>query len=159
MVIGRMCVRGSSGGKVKGSRAVSSLADFLTTGGGHTTIGAAKAPQGANSCFIRAPLPVLGGSGVHFNGGSSLGCALLGLARKAFSVSPWIDVSIGVTSFEPCSSGHNDASGWSATTAAASGDMATASRDTATVSGDTATVSGDTATVSGDTATASGDTV
>ena len=44
MVIGRMYVRGSSGGKVEGSRAVSSLVGFLATGGGHTIGGAAKAP-------------------------------------------------------------------------------------------------------------------
>ncbi len=44
MVIGRMYVRGSSGGKVEGSRAVSSLACLLATGGGHTIRGAAKAP-------------------------------------------------------------------------------------------------------------------
>ena len=58
MVIGRMYVRGNSGGKVEGSRAVSSLAGFLATGGGHTICGAAKAPRGANSCLIKAPLPV-----------------------------------------------------------------------------------------------------
>ena len=134
MVIGRMCVRGNSGGKVKGSRAVSSLADFLATGGGHTTLGAAKAPRGVNSCFIRVPLPALGGSEVHLSGGSSLDYALLGLARKVFCVSPWIDMSMGVTSFKPCSSGHGDASGRSATTV--SGDTATASGDMATASGD-----------------------
>ena len=136
MVIGRMYVRGNSGGKVPGSRVVSSLADFLTTGGGHTTLGAAKAPRGANSCLIKAPLPVLGGSGVRW--------LLLGLACKAFGVSPWIDVSIGITSFEPCSSGSTTAATAVGDTATASGDMATASEDTATASGDTATVLEDT---------------
>ena len=123
MVMGRMCARGSSGGKVKGSRAVSSLADSLATGGGHTILGAAKAPRGANSCFIKVPLPALGGSGVHLNGESSFGRTLLGLLGKVFGASPGTDVSIGVTSFTHCSPGHNDASRWSVTTATAFGDV------------------------------------
>ena len=65
-----MYVRGSNGGKVKGSGVVSSLADFFVTGGGHTILGAAKAPRGANSCLIKVPLPALGGSGVYFSGRS-----------------------------------------------------------------------------------------
>ena len=124
MVMGRMCARGSSGGKVKGSRAVSSLADSLATGGGHTILGAAKAPRGVNSYFIKVPLPALGGSGVYLNGESSFGCMLLGLLCEVFGASPGIDVSIGVTSFKHCSPRHNDASGWSITTATAFGDTA-----------------------------------
>ncbi len=138
MVIGQMCVRGNSGGKVQGSRAVNSLADFLTTGGGHITLGAATAPRGVNSCLIKVPLPVLQGNEVHR--------LLLATVDKAFGVSPWAKVSMGITSFEPCSSG------WITTTA-------TVLEGTVTASGDTATASGDAATASGDTAAASGDTV
>ncbi len=104
MVIGRTCVRSSSGGKGEGSRAVSSLAGFLATGGGRTILGAAKAPRGANSCLISAPLPRLeGGNGA--GGTDSLGVALWESSDTALSDSSWTDVSMGVSSFVPLSFG------------------------------------------------------
>ena len=102
MVIGQTCVRGSSGGKGEGSRAVSSLAGFLATGGGRTILGAAKAPPGVNSCLIKMPLPRLeGGNGA--GGADSLGGALRDSSDKALGDSSWTDVSMGVSSFAPLS--------------------------------------------------------
>ncbi len=112
MVIGRICDRGSSGGNVRGLETAHASTDSLVTGGGHTILGAAKAPRGANSCLIKVPLPALGGNGVYFNRGSSTGWSLSGLESKAFGESPGVDMSIGVTSFKPCFSGHNGASEW-----------------------------------------------
>ena len=112
MVIGWMYVRGSRGGKVEGSRAVSSLACFLATGGGHTGGGAAEAPRGANSCLMTAPLLRMGG---------------WTLTGRMFDFSPWTDVSIGASLVEACPSRHVGAFGRSAATlmSAPSGDSAT----------------------------------
>ena len=111
MVIGRICDRGNSGGKVRGLETAHALADSLDTGGGHTILGAAKAPRGANSCLIKVPLPALGGNGMYFKGGSSTGWTLSGLEFKAFGESPWVVMSIGVASSKPCFSRHSGASG------------------------------------------------
>ena len=112
MVIGQMYVRGSRGGKVEGSRVVSSLVCFLATGGGHTGGGAAEAPRGANSCLITAPLPRIGGRT---------------LTGRMFGFSPWTDVSIGASWVKACPSRRVGAFGRSAATlmSAPSGDAAT----------------------------------
>ena len=44
MVISRICDRGSNGGKVRGLETAHASTDSLDTGGGHTILGAAKAP-------------------------------------------------------------------------------------------------------------------
>ncbi len=62
MVIGRMYDRGNSGGNGRGPEAVHAFVDSIDASGGHTILGAAKAPRGANNCLIKVPRPALGGN-------------------------------------------------------------------------------------------------
>ncbi len=62
MVIGRMYDRGNSDGNSRGPGAVYAFVDSIDAGGGHTILGAAKAPCGANNCLIKVPCPALGGN-------------------------------------------------------------------------------------------------
>ncbi len=60
MVIGHMYVRGSSDGKGRGPGVPYAIMDSFDAGGGHTILGAAEAPRGANNCLIKVPHPAFG---------------------------------------------------------------------------------------------------
>ncbi len=60
MVISCIYVRGSSDSKGRGPGAAHAIMDSFGAGGGHTILGAAKAPHGANNCLIKVPRPAFG---------------------------------------------------------------------------------------------------
>ncbi len=102
MVISRMYDCGNSDGNSRGPGAVHAFVDSIGAGGGHTILGAAKAPCGVNNCLIKVPRPALGGNSVYFRGEGSMGFTSLGLeVFKALGESLWVGVSDGFASSKP----------------------------------------------------------
>ncbi len=62
MVIGLMYICGSSDGTGKGPGALHTIMDIFGACGGHTILGAAKAPCRANKRLIKVPHPAFGGN-------------------------------------------------------------------------------------------------
>ncbi len=111
MVIGLIYVRGSSDGTGKGPGALYAIAGIFGACGGHTILGAAKAPFGANKHLIRVPRPAFGGNWVYTRGEGSVSLSSPRLeARKAFSESFWTVVSGGLMSSGPLPGKHFGAS-------------------------------------------------
>ncbi len=111
MVIGLMYIRGSSDGTGKGPGALHAITDIFGACGGHTILGAAKAPFGANKHLIRVPRPAFGGNWVYTRGEGSFSLSLPRLeVLKAFSESFWAGVSSRLTSSGPLPGRHFGAS-------------------------------------------------